>query len=133
MANYIDPVALSRTWLQWQTNPSTANWQSLQLFIYTSCQHQSNKFYKLSQDQRQDLIMEAFAVTAAKFQRGRCQMDPNKGKPFALLTLIVTRVMYTILAKQKAQNINWNKFIKTMGQEMGIDFNEGYDLPEDEE
>lgn len=83
--------------------PTNNYWDQLLSMIYSICHGLSLKFRPKSDDERSELVQDAFGVVLSKLQRGKLKFTPGKAPAFNLLTTTIYRVMCSIKNKSKGQ------------------------------
>jgi hypothetical protein len=96
--------------------PETEAWECLVTMIYRMCEGIALKFHPASDDDKNELVHEAFAHTLSKIRRGKLRFTPGRAPVFNLLTTSIIRIMCSIKNKDKRERDHQVKLLEQIIQ-----------------
>lgn len=122
---YADKKLIDEYWLGWLEDGDPKKWDALLKEIYKVCQGASTNFHPKNEDEHQELIHTAFAITIDKIKRGKLKTDPSRGSVFNLLTTAIMRTLYSLMNRNKKDKRIHDKYVRKLSENdklSGIEF-----------
>lgn len=96
--------------------PENEAWDTLVSMIYRICEGIALNFHPPSEDEKNELVHEAFAHTLSKIRRGKLRFTPGRAPVFNLLTTSIIRIMCSIKNKDKRIRDHQTKLLERLIQ-----------------